>query len=318
LTGINAVLTDLARFPIQIIRANLHLHFLFFQFLKISFIYFVYLYQDKLNANQQMKLLTFKMAVKDESDGYFIHQVDHGGQTAIFHYHPGKKELDIPPDGSVAELLQRNRSQLMNILKTRRGETFYPGFRLKFILIDKKEVKPFNDMTNVIVLDRRNGEDEIFVIGKGISGIHEIFTDGCFLEEKNRSGIATVIKSPDGKYHLEHIASDATNNCLAELEAAINGFEILKKHTKIRLITDSRYVRKGLTEWMLYWRLNNWMTANAEPAKNISQWKKLDQLTAGKYIEVAWVKGHSGHFENTMCDLYARDAAESNLSQSLI
>jgi ribonuclease HI len=257
-----------------------------------------------------MKLFTFNMVVTDEINGYYNHQVDHDGQTAIFHYHPGIEELNIPVNGAVAELLQRNRSQLMNILKTRRKETFHTGFRLKFILIDGKEVAPFNDMTKVIVLDRRNDEDEIFVNPAGLPGIHEIFTDGCFLEEKNRSGIATVVKDPEGQYRLEHIASDATNNCLAELEAAIIGFEILKKYTRIRLITDSRYVRKGLTEWMLYWRLNNWMTANAEPAKNISQWKKLDRLTAGKYIEVAWVKGHSGHFENTMCDLYARDAAE--------
>jgi len=259
-----------------------------------------------------MNMLVFHMEILDGSDGYFRHQIIHQDQRTEIFYNPEKREAVFPNSDPASLILKENQDQILKILRTKRIDTFYPGFKLKFIIMDKKEVAQFNDLSHVIILDRRNGEDELKITNHGKPEIHEIFTDACFLEQKNRSGIAMVIKSPDGKYQLEHIASLANNNCLAELEAAMKGFEMLGSYKKIRLVTDSRYVRKGITEWMLYWRLNNWMTANGEPAKNIECWKKMDQLTEGKYIEVAWVKGHSGHFENTMCDLYARDAAEKN------
>ena len=59
-------------------------------------------------------------------------------------------------------------------------------------------------------------------------------------------------------------------------------------------------------------KLNNWKTSTGNTAKNVETWKKIDGLTQNKYIEVVWIKGHSGHFENTLCDLYAREAAEKS------
>jgi len=250
------------------------------------------------------------MEILDEIDDYFRHRITHSGQSTEILYNPANRDLKVFNSDEISKKIIENKSQLLKILHTKRSNTFYPGFSLNFVLMENKVVSDFHDMSKVIILDRRNGNDHLGVSSCGLDPIHEVFTDGCFLEQENRSGIAVVIKSPKGKYSLEHVASDANNNCLAELEAAIAGLQKLKNQEKVRLITDSRYVRKGLTEWMHYWRLNNWMTANGEPAKNINQWKKIDQLTDGKYIEVAWVKGHSGHFENTMCDLYARDAAE--------
>jgi ribonuclease HI len=257
-----------------------------------------------------MNLLTLNMTLTDESNGYFIHRVDHDGQRAYFRYHPGKKDLIISPDGSVAELLLRNRSQLMKVLSTRRIKTFNEGFQLRFVLTDNKNVRHFHDMSKIIVLDRRTEPNEILVCKDGKQDIHELYTDASFIEETGHSGIAAILKYPDGSYKLHSIGGKANNNCRAELDAVLAGFELLSEIDEIRLITDSRYVRKGLTEWMFNWMLNGWLTSNGTPAKNLESWMALEKLTRGKYVEVAWVKGHSGHFENTMCDLYARDAAE--------
>lgn len=257
-----------------------------------------------------MNLLTFKMALTEESNGYFIHRVEHGEQTAFFQYHPGKKELIIPPNGPVAEILQRNRSQLNKILSTRRSKTFYVGFHLRFVLTDNKDVGSFDDMCKIIVLNRRTDPNKILVCESGKQDIHQLYTDASFVEETGHSGIAAILKFPDANYKLQSLGSKAKNNCHAELDAVVAGFEMLSEIEELRLITDSRYVRKGLTEWMFNWMLNGWTTSNGTPAKNIESWKILEKLTRGKYIEVAWVKGHSGHFENTMCDLYAREAAE--------
>jgi len=178
------------------------------------------------------------------------------------------------------------------------------------VLTNGKDVSIFNDMNKIIVVDRRESEDEIDVVEAGKSELHKVFTDASFLEKTGRSGIAAIIKFPDNSYRLYTSDSNANNNCRAELEAVVAGLEMLGEVNSVRLISDSRYVRKGLTEWMFNWKLNDWKTSNGNKAKNVECWKKIDTLTRGKYVEVAWVKGHSGHFENTLCDLYARDAAE--------
>lgn len=257
-----------------------------------------------------MNLHILDMEITGERDGYYLHSVRLGSHAGDFSYNPDSRDLVIFPDGPVNDMLARNREQLLKILKTKKMATYYRGFCLRFVLTDRKDVALFNDITKIIVLDRRNGEGEISVIDKGKVNIHQLFTDASFLQKTGRSGIAAIIKYPDARYHLHAIASNAGNNCRAELEAVVAGLKLLREPRFVRLISDSRYVRKGLTEWMFNWKLNNWKTSNGNSAKNIDTWKNIDALTQNKYIEVAWVKGHSGHFENTMCDLYAREAAE--------
>jgi len=257
-----------------------------------------------------MKLLIFEMEIIDMDDGYFIHTVNHHGSKTNFSYNPTNEDLKIPFNGELSKLIDKNKSQLLKILKTKKLESYYPGFKLRFVLTDGKDVDSFNDMNKIIVIDSRDNELEIVVQESGKAMIHQVFTDASYLEKSNKSGIAAIIKYPDGTYKLHSVAGRATNSCHAELEAVVRGLEVLKDIEEIRLITDSRYVRKGLSEWMHNWKLNNWKTSGGHRAKNVETWKKIDNLTKGKYLEVAWVKGHSGHFENTMCDLYARDIAE--------
>ena len=93
--------------------------------------------------------------------------------------------------------------------------------------------------------------------------------------------------------------------------AVIKGLENTKEQNKIRIITDSRYIIKGLTQWIFNWKLNNWHTVQGEKAKNIEYWKQFDKLSEGKYIEFEWVKAHSNQFENSLCDFYAKQAAKN-------
>ncbi len=257
-----------------------------------------------------MKLLTFEMEITDFNNGYFSHKVHHCGNYTEFSYNPTNEDLIIPLNGELSKLIDKNKNQLLKILKTKKLKSYYPGFSLCFVLTDGKDVDSFNDMNKIIVIDSRDNELEIVVQESGKAIIHQVFTDASYLDSTGKSGIAAIIKFPDGTYKLHSIAGRACNSCSAELEAVVSGLEILKDIEEIRLITDSRYVRKGLSEWMHNWKLNNWKTSGGSRAKNIEIWKKIDNLTKDKYLEVAWVKGHSGHFENTMCDLYARDIAE--------
>lgn len=211
---------------------------------------------------------------------------------------------------SINQLLQNHHSQLRKILNARDESMLVKGFRLKFAIRENKDVEGFNDKKKIMVIDKRNNHYENYLIDRGIKHIHEIYTDGSYVEHHDKGGYTVIIRYPDGEYALHTLESKAKSNCLIELQAAIKGLELIRPIEKLRLITDSQYVRKGLTEWILNWKLNGWRTASGKRAKNIRYWKYFDQLTEGCYIEFQWVKGHSNHFENTMCDLYAKDVAK--------
>ncbi len=199
------------------------------------------------------------------------------------------------------DFLQKNEYQFRKILHNKRKDTFFKGFKLSFSMIDNKDVAGFNDVNKIIVSNKLNGNDDISIIENGIKDITKLFTDGCFLQDENKGGIAAfIIKSNDSK----ELISEKTllqSSCLIELYATIKGLEKLENEKKIRVITDSQYVRKGITEWIFHWKLNNWHTANGEKAKNIEYWKRLDKLIQKKYIEFQWVKGHAESEGNKIC-----------------
>jgi len=225
------------------------------------------------------------------------------------HYAPYTKKLSIISENELAGFLHKNIGQLKKILNSKKKETFYKGFQLKIAIRDGKDVDAYNDKNNILVLDKRGSTYKSYVIKESKKDLIRIYTDACCLPGKKRSGYSIIIKYKEDEYQQYSFKSIIKNNCLLELKAAITGLALLQNQKAIRIVTDSQYVRKGLTEWILNWKLNNWLTSSGEKAKNIRMWKLFDSITEGRYIEFEWVKGHSGQFENTLCDLYAKDAA---------
>ena len=250
------------------------------------------------------------MKIIDEEDEKFLIAISDSNQTASISFNFAEKELRFLNKNKLSEFLKSHEFQLRKILHVKRPETFYKGFELKFSIREGKDVKAFNDLNQLLVLDKRNEEDKNYVIKNSSKKIHELYVDGSFLSDRKKGGMAVIIKYPDGSYNLKTFESLETSSCLIELEAAIKGLELLKDVEEVRLITDSQYVRKGLTEWIINWKLNGWHTANGEKVKNIKHWKKFDALSKNKYIEFKYVKAHSDQFENTMADLYAKDMAK--------
>jgi len=87
-----------------------------------------------------------------------------------------------------------------------------------------------------------------------------------------------------------------------EMTAAIQALSQLTRPCEVVLTTDSQYLRKGITEWIINWKKRNWKTASNKPVKNADLWKQLDQLVQKHNIRWNWVKGHSGHTENERAD----------------
>ena len=99
---------------------------------------------------------------------------------------------------------------------------------------------------------------------------------------------------------------DTTNNQM-ELIAAIETLKALKKYTEICIITDSNYVKKGITEWLPSCKKNNSKTSSKKEVKNRKLWEELEELVNRNKVDWLWVKGHAGNIENERADFLARE-----------
>jgi ribonuclease HI len=99
----------------------------------------------------------------------------------------------------------------------------------------------------------------------------------------------------------------ATTNNRMELMAAIAALEALTRPSKVRLSTDSVYVRDGITDWIRRWKTNGWRTAAKKPVKNVDLWQRLEAALGPHDVEWRWVKGHAGDPDNERADALARE-----------
>jgi ribonuclease HI len=104
-------------------------------------------------------------------------------------------------------------------------------------------------------------------------------------------------------------ASETTNNQM-ELMAAISALETLERASTITVVTDSSYVKDGVSTWIHGWKRNGWKTAAKKPVKNVELWQRLDTARSRHNVTWEWVKGHAGHPENERADALARAGME--------
>ena len=135
-----------------------------------------------------------------------------------------------------------------------------------------------------------------------------IFSDGSSLGNPGPGGYGTIIKFGVHIKELTDGEFNTTNNRM-ELLGAIRGVQALKEPCNIHLISDSKYVTTGITEWLPNWIKRGWKTASKKPVKNVDLWQEWHSAIQGHNITTEWVKGHSGHPENERCDTLAFDTA---------
>ena len=93
-------------------------------------------------------------------------------------------------------------------------------------------------------------------------------------------------------------SEDATTNNRMELTAAIKAIESVDINEPIMLHTDSTYVQKGITEWIINWKKKNWITSTKKPVANKDLWLKLDEYNVSRDIKWTWVKAHQSSDSN--------------------
>ena len=147
----------------------------------------------------------------------------------------------------------------------------------------------------------------------------KIYSDGACSGNPGPGGWAFILHHlSSGKVlEISGAASQTTNNQM-ELQAAIEGLKHLTIPTSVCLVTDSTYLKKGITEWIHNWKRRGWKrkTSNGlKPVKNIEQWMELDRLVLKHEVVFELVKGHSGHPDNERCDELAVQAYKDLLSK---
>lgn len=136
------------------------------------------------------------------------------------------------------------------------------------------------------------------------------YTDGACSGNPGPGGWGALLIAKDGdevvkERELKGGEPETTNNRM-ELLAAISALETLGRPSTITVVTDSAYVKNGVTGWIEGWKRNGWKTANRKPVKNEDLWRRLDEARARHRVTWEWIKGHAGHPENERADALAR------------
>jgi len=136
------------------------------------------------------------------------------------------------------------------------------------------------------------------------------YTDGACSGNPGPGGWGALMQAKDGDTVIKQRelkgGEKLTTNNRMELLAAINALEALDRPSAITIVTDSTYVKNGVTSWIHGWKKNGWKTASKKPVKNDDLWMRLDEAQSRHDVTWEWVKGHDGHEENERADELAR------------
>ncbi|MFO0944728.1 MAG: ribonuclease HI [Planctomycetota bacterium] len=148
-------------------------------------------------------------------------------------------------------------------------------------------------------------------MGEGLREV-DLFTDGACSGNPGPGGWAFILRDKvSGKSKEDFGAEALTTNNRMELISVIRGLQTLDRPCQVRLVTDSSYVAKGISEWMAGWKARGWKRKEGnqlKPVKNVELWQELDELLKNHRVKCEWVRGHAGHPENERCDELAVEA----------
>jgi ribonuclease HI len=136
----------------------------------------------------------------------------------------------------------------------------------------------------------------------------KLITDGACLGNPGPGGWAAILRYNDLKKEMSGCEKHTTNNRM-ELRAAIEGLRALKEGCEVEVITDSEYLKNGITTWIHNWKRRGWMTAAKKPVLNQDLWQALDEQVNRHKVVWTWTKGHASHADNNRCDELATQAA---------
>ncbi len=138
--------------------------------------------------------------------------------------------------------------------------------------------------------------------------IVRVYTDGACKKNPGPGGYGVRIRYPDGRVKEFGGSEESTTNNRMELKAAIEALRRTRTEKPVVVVTDSEYVRQGITSWIQGWKTRGWVTRNNKPVSNQDLWKELDDLRSAD-VEFEYTAGHAGDPDNERCDRIASSFA---------
>jgi len=141
----------------------------------------------------------------------------------------------------------------------------------------------------------------------------QVITDGACLGNPGPGGWACILRHGGRVKEMYGCATHTTNNRM-ELTAAIEALRALKQPCEVEVVTDSEYVKNGITSWISGWKRKGWLTAAKKPVVNRDLWEDLDEQVERHTTRWTWTKGHAVHEDNNRADELATRAARNQCS----
>jgi ribonuclease HI len=140
----------------------------------------------------------------------------------------------------------------------------------------------------------------------------QLITDGACLGNPGPGGWACLLRYNHHKRELVGSEPHTTNNRM-ELTAVIEGLKAVREPCETEVVTDSQYVKNGITQWIHGWKRNGWKTSSKKPVQNQDLWEELDEQVSRHHVHWTWTKGHADHEDNNRADELATQAAREQL-----
>ncbi len=141
----------------------------------------------------------------------------------------------------------------------------------------------------------------------------QLITDGACLGNPGPGGWAALLRHEARTREIFGCEPLTTNNRM-ELTAAIQGLRAIKESCEVEVVTDSEYVKNGITQWIHAWKRNQWKRSDKKPVLNVDLWQELDEAVARHKTTWVWTKGHASHPDNNRADELANLAAREQRS----
>jgi len=257
-----------------------------------------------------MKQLTFTLRVEAIDDCKITCHIDNTREDNSLHYSIKDGAVCLLKDNQLAVSIRKNQHQLQKILRSAIHGKLYVGQVINCVFLENFPFLKDEYFNRFIRLDRRKGKLDITISDTGLHKVHQIFADGSCNHETKQSGYGGFTKAPDGTKIFFHQSFSGGSSNMMELLAVKEGLRRLAGNTTIQVNTDSRFVIRGLVQWVHFWKYNNWQTAYGRNVRYAEHWQQACALCEGKYIEFRWIKGHSGNREQDLCHLLAQAAAQ--------
>lgn len=224
-------------------------------------------------------------------------------------YSLGSETVLFEENNYISEILNTNLFQFGKVIRSAIKGKMKPDHTINCVFIEDFNFLNDKDYLKFIRMDRSRKKLKISTSESEMENIHKIYADGSFAGITKQSGYGGFIEDPYGNREVYSKSFKGGSSNLMEMLAVTEGLQKLKSIDQIQINTDSRFVIRGLIQWVHFWKHNNWQTAGDSDVKYVHEWKLMDKLCDGKIIEFNWVKGHSGNEEQDFCHNLAKETA---------